>query len=76
MLSSVPARSRTGLQGNHIPPPPEYAVVPPNFSVASTTMTSNPSLAAVYAPVTPPAPDPATSTSHSSCHSTIAVLTD
>ena len=74
MVSSVPARSSTGLHGNHMPPPPEYAVVPPNFSVASTRMTSSPSRAAVYAPVTPPAPEPATRTSHSSVQSTSAVV--
>ena len=32
MVSSVPARNSTGLAGNHTPPPPEYAVVPPNLS--------------------------------------------
>ena len=60
-----PRARRTGLQGNHIPPPPEYAVVPPNWSLASTTMTDRPSRAAVYAPTSPP-PDPATMTSVSS----------
>ena len=46
-VSSLPARTSTGLTGNHIPPPAEYAVVPPNRSVASTRMTDRPSRAAV-----------------------------
>lgn len=47
MVSSVPARRTTGLHGYHIPPPPEYAVVPPNLSVASTNSTDRPARAAV-----------------------------
>ena len=43
----APARTRTGLQGYHIPPPPEYANVPPNRSLASTNATESPSRAAV-----------------------------
>src|SRR3979409_2205835 len=56
-----------------MPPPPEYAVVPPNWSLASTTMTDSPSRAAVYAPTSPP-PGPATMTSGSSCHTRLAGL--
>ena len=37
-------------------------MVPPNFSLASSSATDRPSRAAVYAPVMPP-PDPATITS-------------
>src|SRR6478736_9702428 len=68
MVSSVPARSTTGLHGYHIPPPPEYAVVPPNLSVASARSTERPSRPAVYAPVIPP-PEPATTTSTSTSKS-------
>src|SRR5690606_37358647 len=71
MVSSSPARRRTALVGNHTPPPPEYALEPPKYSDASTSVTASPSRAAVYAPQQPPAPDPTTSTSVSSAQSTM-----
>jgi hypothetical protein len=37
-----------------MPPPPEYAVVAPKRSLASTTMTDSPSRSAAYAPTSPP----------------------
>ncbi|MCY1450843.1 hypothetical protein D9M71_676800 [compost metagenome] len=60
----MPARCASGLHGTHIQPP-DQAVAPPNTASFSTTMTFCPCQAAVTAVDKPAAPEPMTSTSHS-----------
>src|SRR4030095_11316745 len=60
----MPAACERGLPGTNIQPP-DQAVAPPQTASFSTTMTFNPCQAAVTAADSPPAPDPTTSTSHS-----------
>ena len=70
--SPMPARSCTAVPGNQTAAP-EYADVPPNRAVFSSTIVLNPLAAAVYAPVRAPPPDPTTSTSHRMVQSCIVI---
>lgn len=63
-LSFTPIAACIGWFGIHSHPP-ERAVVPPKSGAFSATITSRPSLRAVTAAASPPAPEPAMRTSHS-----------